>query len=113
MRTLIIIRHSKSSWKDHSLSDFDRPLNKRGRRDAKKMSFELSEKIKKVDLLLSSSSKRTTQTSNYFLDSIDVRSNIFSENQWHHRRKSPSHKYNSPCDLEDLARFGIWGVTSR
>jgi phosphohistidine phosphatase len=47
------------------------------------MSFELSEKIKKVDLLLSSSSKRTTQTSNYFLDSIDVRSNIFSENLYH------------------------------
>ena len=49
----------------------------------KKMSFELSEKIKKVDLLLSSSSKRTTQTSNYFLDSINVRSNIFSENLYH------------------------------
>ena len=48
MKTLIIIRHSKSSWKDHSLSDFDRPLNKRGIKDAKKMSFELSEKIKKV-----------------------------------------------------------------
>tara|TARA_B100000809_G_scaffold16958_1_gene15130 strand:- start:542 stop:1033 length:492 start_codon:yes stop_codon:yes gene_type:complete len=83
LKTLIIIRHSKSSWKDHSLSDFDRPLNKRGKKDAKKMSFELSEKIKKVDLLLSSSSKRTTQTSNYFLDSIDVRSNIFSENLYH------------------------------
>ena len=83
MKTLIIIRHSKSSWKDHSLSDFDRPLNKRGIKDAKKMSFELSEKIKKVDLLLSSSSKRTTQTSNYFLDSINVRSNIFSENLYH------------------------------
>jgi len=83
LKTLIIIRHSKSSWKDHSLSDFDRPLNKRGIKDAKKMSFELSEKIKKVDLLLSSSSKRTTQTSNYFLDSINVRSNIFSENLYH------------------------------
>ncbi len=83
MKTLIIIRHSKSSWKDNSLSDFDRPLNKRGIKDAKKMSFELSEKIKKVDLLLSSSSKRTTQTSNYFLDSINVRSNIFSENLYH------------------------------
>ena len=83
MKTLIIIRHSKSSWKDHSLSDFDRPLNKRGIKDAKKMSFELSEKIKKVDLLLSSSSKRTTQTSNYFLDSMNIRSNIFSENLYH------------------------------
>jgi len=83
LKTLIIIRHSKSSWKDHSLSDFDRPLNKRGIKDAKKMSFELSEKIKKVDLLLSSSSKRTTQTSNYFLDSMNIRSNIFSENLYH------------------------------
>ncbi len=83
MKTLIIIRHSKSSWKDHSLSDFDRPLNKRGIKDAKKMSFELSGKIKRVDLLLSSSSKRTTQTSNYFLDSMNIRSNIFSENLYH------------------------------
>ena len=49
LKTLKIIRHTKSSWKNHSLSDFDRPLNKRGIKDAKKMSFELSKKIKKVD----------------------------------------------------------------
>ena len=56
MKKLIVVRHSKSSWKDRSLSDFDRPLNKRGKRDGKKMSEFLSQYIKSVDLLLSSSS---------------------------------------------------------
>ncbi len=35
--TLILIRHAKSSWKDHNLSDFDRPLNDRGKRNAPDM----------------------------------------------------------------------------
>ena len=34
MKTLTIVRHAKSSWKDHQLSDRERPLNKRGERDA-------------------------------------------------------------------------------
>ena len=34
MKTLLILRHAKSSWKDVTLADHDRPLNKRGLRDA-------------------------------------------------------------------------------
>lgn len=34
MKTLFVIRHAKSSWKDEGLSDMDRPLKKRGRSDA-------------------------------------------------------------------------------
>lgn len=34
MATLLILRHAKSDWDDPSLADHDRPLNKRGRRDA-------------------------------------------------------------------------------
>ena len=34
VRRLIVMRHAKSSWKDPNLDDHERPLNKRGRRDA-------------------------------------------------------------------------------
>ena len=34
MKTLLILRHAKSSWDDPALDDHERPLNKRGRRDA-------------------------------------------------------------------------------
>ena len=47
MKSLIIVRHCKSSWADLSLSDFDRPLNKRGNIDGELMSNYLSEKEKK------------------------------------------------------------------
>ena len=34
VKTILVMRHAKSSWKDASLGDFDRPLNKRGKRAA-------------------------------------------------------------------------------
>ena len=52
MKRLILIRHAKSSWKDMSLSDFDRPLNKRGMANGEFMSDLLSKKIKSVEVLV-------------------------------------------------------------
>ena len=72
MKRLILIRHAKSSWKDMSLSDFDRPLNKRGMANGEFMSDLLSKKIKSVDAFFSSSSKRTILTSKFFIDKINV-----------------------------------------
>jgi phosphohistidine phosphatase len=37
MKTLLVLRHAKSSWNDPALDDHERPLNKRGRRDAPRM----------------------------------------------------------------------------
>lgn len=37
MRTLLVLRHAKSSWKDPDLADHDRPLNKRGKKNAPAM----------------------------------------------------------------------------
>jgi phosphohistidine phosphatase SixA len=34
MKTLLVLRHAKSSWKEQDLPDHDRPLNKRGKNDA-------------------------------------------------------------------------------
>ena len=44
MKTLLILRHAKSSWKFPDRSDHDRPLNRRGKRDAPKMGRLLKEK---------------------------------------------------------------------
>ena len=37
MKELLVLRHAKSSWKHPELDDHDRPLNKRGKRDAPRM----------------------------------------------------------------------------
>jgi len=62
MKRLYIIRHAKSSWADHLLSDFDRPLNERGKRDAPKIGEVLKSKKVKPDLVMSSSAKRAITT---------------------------------------------------
>jgi phosphohistidine phosphatase len=62
MKTLILVRHAKSSWDDPYLSDFDRPLNSRGQRDAPRMARRLKEKELAPDLLLSSPAVRALTT---------------------------------------------------
>ncbi len=62
MKTLLVLRHAKSSWKDLSLSDHDRPLNKRGKRDAPRMGALLRREDLIPDLIISSSAKRAKKT---------------------------------------------------
>ena len=63
MRTrLIVMRHAKSSWSNPSLDDHDRPLNKRGRRDAPRIALELQNRDWIPDRIRVSSSKRTLET---------------------------------------------------
>jgi len=54
MKQLYLIRHAKSSWSDAILSDFDRPLNKRGLKDAPKMGQYMLQQNIKLDLIISS-----------------------------------------------------------
>ena len=58
MKTLVIVRHAKSSWESAALSDFDRPLNKRGQHDAPIMAKRIMEKGIRPDLLVSSPAMR-------------------------------------------------------
>ncbi len=67
-KTLYIARHAKSSWDDASLSDFERPLNKRGKRDAPIMAEKLKALGVKPDLILSSPAKRAKTTAKHYRD---------------------------------------------
>lgn len=67
MKTLYLVRHAKSSWRDTSLRDIDRPLNKRGKRDAPRMADYLSKNITCPEVFISSPSRRTKDTAASFL----------------------------------------------
>ncbi|HPM29252.1 MAG TPA: histidine phosphatase family protein [Chryseolinea sp.] len=62
MKTLYIIRHAKSSWDDPDQSDFDRPLNERGKRNAPRMGKRLKEKGIHPDQIVTSPAKRAWST---------------------------------------------------
>jgi phosphohistidine phosphatase len=62
MKTLFLLRHAKSSWKEADIADFDRPLNERGRRSAPFMGRLLKERGLSPDLIISSPAKRARKT---------------------------------------------------
>jgi phosphohistidine phosphatase len=62
MKTLLVLRHAKSSWADDDLSDFDRPLNDRGRHDAPRMGQLMAREDLVPDLIITSSAKRAATT---------------------------------------------------
>jgi len=61
-KTVLIMRHAKSSWEDSSLRDFDRPLNKRGRKDAPAMGRFLSGLELIPDHIVCSPAQRARET---------------------------------------------------
>ena len=61
-RTLILMRHAKSSWDEYTLADHDRPLNKRGQRSAKALGAWLAGKPWQPDQALVSTATRTRET---------------------------------------------------
>ena len=71
-KTLYLLRHAKSSWKDFSLSDFDRPLNKRGKHDAPFMAEKMKEKGIQPDSIISSPAKRAKRTAKIFSDVLEA-----------------------------------------
>ena len=62
MKTLMLLRHAKSSWGDSSARDFDRPLAARGIADAPRVGRALQQRGPMPDLILSSPAVRATQT---------------------------------------------------
>ena len=85
MKTIILVRHAKSSWKDLSLEDFDRPLNKRGKRNAPFMGEKLKARHIMPDLILSSPAKRARKTATAIAKAIAYpkKKIIFDDNMYH------------------------------
>lgn len=65
MRTLLVMRHAKSSWTNAHLSDHDRPLNERGERDAPRMGRWLAAHDLEPDVILCSSAARAHATADH------------------------------------------------
>ena len=85
MKTIILVRHAKSSWDDFTVPDFDRPLNDRGKRDAPLMAARLRSRGLVPDLLLSSPAKRAHKTARLFAETLgmDKASIAFQEELYH------------------------------
>lgn len=83
MKRLIILRHAKSSWDYPELSDYERPLNSRGNKDAEMMSLKLSKRLDHIDSAILSSSKRTELTYEYFKNKINFKSEFFTDELYH------------------------------
>lgn len=66
MKQLILIRHGKSDWGNSHLSDFDRPLNARGHRNAPEMAQRILDKDQVPQLLVSSPALRALTTAKHF-----------------------------------------------
>ncbi|MFP4527766.1 MAG: SixA phosphatase family protein [Candidatus Kapaibacterium sp.] len=71
MKTLLLVRHAKSSWNDAALTDFERPLNKRGLRDAPFMAELIRDKGMKPDLIISSPANRAFTTAKHFAEAAN------------------------------------------
>ncbi len=62
MKTLLLLRHAKSSWKDAAVADFERPLNDRGRKAAELVGKFIAKQNVTIDLVISSPAVRARQT---------------------------------------------------
>lgn len=70
MKNLIIIRHAKSSWDDPAMADKDRPLNKRGKRDAPFMGSVLKFRDLPPDHIVTSTAKRALKTAQIIAEAV-------------------------------------------
>ena len=85
MKTLFLVRHAKSSWDDPGLNDHDRPLNKRGEKDAPRMAKRLKERDVLIDLMVTSTAARAKATAKAFAEKLEYpRKDIVEEKKLYH-----------------------------
>ena len=99
MKSILLIRHAKSSW-DFDVEDFDRPLNNRGSADAAEMAKRLIEKNIKIDAFISSPAKRALSTAGYFAKAYNEKDkNIITTSALY--EPAPEVFYNEIDSLDD------------
>src|SRR4029450_11617432 len=97
MKTLLVLRHAKSSWNDPALDDHERPLNKRGRRDAPRMGELVREYGLIPDIVISSDAVRARLTAEAVAEAARYTGEIMLD----------QHLYMaSPADILSLLRTG-------
>ncbi|WP_316931456.1 SixA phosphatase family protein [Psychroserpens sp. Hel_I_66] len=74
MKTLILVRHAKSSW-EYDVSDKKRPLKKRGKSDAKLVSKRFQQKSITPDFVFSSPANRALTTCRIFSKVLNLNEN--------------------------------------
>ena len=72
MKTLLLLRHAKSSWDDKTLRDFDRPLNKRGLKAAPMVGETIRKRKLRPELVLSSPAERAKETTRLVCDAAGL-----------------------------------------
>jgi phosphohistidine phosphatase len=86
-KTLVLVRHAKSSWDDQFLSDFDRPLNQRGKGDIPIMAGRLKHHRIQPDRIVHSAAVRTTQTTNGLVKELQLDCPVASMDSLYHAMK--------------------------
>ena len=76
MKSVLILRHAKSNWKEPGIDDHERPLNKRGKHDAPLMGKLLKDEHLLPDLIISSTAKRARSTAKRVAESLGYEGKI-------------------------------------
>ena len=76
MKTLLLLRHAKSSWKDSDVRDFDRPLNQRGLKAAPAIGRLIKKRKLQPDLVLSSPAERARQTTQLVIEAAGLKTEL-------------------------------------
>lgn len=84
MKTLLVLRHAKSSWKDLGISDHDRPLNKRGKKAAPRMGQLLYEEGLLPDVILCSTAVRARDTADLVAEASGFEGDIVYLEDFYH-----------------------------
>ncbi len=77
MKTLLLMRHAKSQFKETEIPDFERPLSKRGEKDAPRMGKLIKDKGLSPDLIISSTAVRAARTAEAVAERAAIRARSF------------------------------------
>lgn len=82
MKNILIMRHAKSDWSTGA-EDFDRPLNKRGKKAAPLMGIELIKRDIVPDIIISSPAKRARQTTKRLIKKCEYKNEVHFDKEFY------------------------------
>ena len=108
MKTLLLMRHAKSSWKHSELADHERPLNKRGRHDAPMMGELLVDRELIPQRILSSTAVRSRQTAEALTEAASFHGDVtYMDRLYMAEAEGYIHALNElPADVERVMVIG-------